>query len=187
MTTALVIIDLQKAILPPIEDTGRRSRLDATLNDVAIRLGRLKAEAESAGMPVILIQHDGDPGHRLEKGTAGWRFRDEVLPGPGTIVVHKRNCDAFHDTDLDARLRALRIKRLVVGGCMTQFCVDTTVRRAVSIGYDVTLIEDGHATSDFGILTAEQIVDHHNRLLSGFEAGSSSVNLDTADAMRLFV
>ena len=31
-----------------------------------------------------------------------------------------------------------------MAGCMTQYCVDTSVRRTVSLGYDVTLAEDGH-------------------------------------------
>ena len=68
---------------------------------------------------------------------------------------------------------------------MTQFCVDTTVRRAVSNGFDVVLVEDGHATSDFGVLTADQIVAHHNRLLSGFDAGSRIVTVAPAAAIRV--
>lgn len=43
--------------------------------------------------------------------------------------------------------------------------------RAASMGFNVTLLSDGHATSDLGALTAEQIIDHHN-ILSGFDAGA---------------
>ncbi len=68
---------------------------------------------------------------------------------------------------------------------MSQFCVDTTTRRAVSLGFDVTLLEDGHATSDFGALTAEQIVHHHNQILSGFEAGSQTVRVVPVEAVKL--
>jgi nicotinamidase-related amidase len=38
---------------------------------------------------------------------------------------------------------------------MTQYCVDTTVRRAVSLGYEVTLVGDGHMTADSDALTFE--------------------------------
>ena len=181
MTTALLIIDVQQAILTGAE---RQAVIDARLDEVAARLGRLKREAEAAGVPVILIQHDGGSGHRLESGTPGWQFRDEIAPADDTIVVHKRSCDAFHDTVLSERLAELGINHLIIGGCMTQYCVDTTTRRAVSDGYDVTLLEDGHATADFGGLTAEQIVDHHNYILSGFDAGSKAVSVKLAGSVR---
>jgi len=45
---------------------------------------------------------------------------------------------------------------------MTQYCVGTSVRRAVSLGYDVTLAEDGHLTADSESLTFDQIIAHHN-------------------------
>jgi len=60
---------------------------------------------------------------------------------------------------------------------MTQFCVDTTVRRAVRLGFDVLLVSDGHMTADSGGLTFEQIVAHHNALLNGFDAGSHTVRV----------
>jgi nicotinamidase-related amidase len=64
---------------------------------------------------------------------------------------------------------------------MTQFCVDTTCRRAVSLGYDVTLIADGHMTSDTDDLTFEQIIAHHNAVLDGFDAGAHAIELCRAD------
>lgn len=68
---------------------------------------------------------------------------------------------------------------------MTQFCVDTTVRRAVSLGYDVDLVSDGHMTADFGGLSFEQIIAHHNALLDGFDAGLHSVRIVPHD--QIFV
>jgi len=91
--------------------------------------------------------------------------------------VHKTSCDSFFETDLEARLRARGVTHLIVGGCMTQFCVDTTVRRAVSLGFDVTLIADGHTTADMGRLSFEEIVIHHNMLLDGFDAGPHEIRL----------
>ena len=185
MKTALLIIDVQQAILQGVATPDRQAVIDSELDRVSSRLGCLKAPAEAAGMPVVLVQHDGDLGHRLAVGAEGWRFRPEIAPSDQTIIVHKRSCDSFHETDLQARLEERGIDRLIVGGCMTQFCVDTTVRRAVSNGCDVVLVEDGHATSDFGVLTADQIVAHHNRLLSGFDAGSRIVTVAPAAAIRV--
>ena len=46
----------------------------------------------------------------------------------------------------------------------TELCVDTTCRRAISLGFDVTLVSDGHTTID-GDLPAESIIGHHNAVL----------------------
>lgn len=65
---------------------------------------------------------------------------------------------------------------LVVGGYMSQYCVDTTVRRAVSLGFDVTLVTDGHMTADSGTLQFSEIVAHHNETLDGFDGGGAKVD-----------
>lgn len=180
MTTALLIIDMQNHILHGLADTARQPPLDRRLNEVAARLAALQVRARAAGAPVILVQHDGDGVHRLARGSEGWRIRAELAPAPGDIVVHKRSCDSFYATDLADRLRSLGVTRLVAGGCMTQFCIDTTVRRAVSMGYDVVLAGDGHTTADSGDLGFEQIIAHHNTLLDGFDAGPHSVSVRPA-------
>jgi nicotinamidase-related amidase len=63
---------------------------------------------------------------------------------------------------------------------MSQFCVDTTVRRAVSLGYDVTLIADGHTTGDTATFTFSEIIAHHNETLDGFDAGKATVEIRPA-------
>jgi len=68
---------------------------------------------------------------------------------------------------------------------MTQYCIDTTVRRAVSLGYDVVLAADGHMTADTDALLFEQIIAHHNALLDGFDAGGHAVRVCRADQIRL--
>lgn len=183
MTTALLIIDVQKAILNPAETPARQQAQDAALDAVAMRLSKLQQAARKAGAPVVIVQHSGEAQHRLGRGQPGWQLRDEIAPQAGEPVVHKTACDSFFDTDLEARLKERHVTHLVIGGCMTQFCVDTTVRRAVSMGYDVTLVADGHATEDSGALTFEQIVAHHNGVLDGFDAGTKVASVKKAEAI----
>jgi len=180
MTTALIVIDVQNAILDGLASAERQPVIDAALHVVVARLAVVKARARSAGVPVVLVQHDGSDGHRLHTGCDGWRLRAEIAPMPGDIVVHKTACDSFYETDLQARLQALGATHLVIGGCMTPYCVDTTVRRAVSLGYDVTLLSDGHTTTDSQSLTFDQIITHHNGVLDGFDAGLHSVRLQAS-------
>ena len=177
MTTALIIIDVQNAILSGLASAERQPAIDAALHAVVASLAVVKARARAAGAPVILVQHDGTDDHRLRAGGDGWRLRAEIAPMPGDVVVHKTACDSFYDTDLQARLQALGATHLAIGGCMSQFCIDTTVRRAVSLGFDVTLLEDGHMTADMNGLSFDQIIAHHNAVLDGFDAGAHSVRL----------
>ncbi len=161
MQTALLVIDLQVgmfsgALIPPIH-AG-----DALLARVAGVLN----QARRSGMKVVFVRHTAAAGRPLEAGTPGWPIHPAVAPRDGEAVIDKRTPNSFHETMLQAELAGIR--RLVVVGAQTELCVDTTCRRARSLGFDVTLVEDGHSTWDNDALTADQIIRHTNRTLSGW-------------------
>ncbi len=74
----------------------------------------------------------------------------------------------YFRTDLDAKLKARGIDRVVIAGMQTEYCVDTSVRSAMSHGYKVVLGADAHSTFDSPDLKAADIVAHHNRVLRSF-------------------
>lgn len=156
--TALLVIDTQVALL----DGAYR---DAEVTEA---IQGLLARARAAGAAVIYMQHDGDPGERLEPGAPGWLIHPELAPRDGEAVLRKRASDSFYRTPLQAELEARGITSLVVTGLRTERCVDTTCRQAVSRGYDVTLATDAHTTKDTDVLPAEQIVAHTNDNLDDF-------------------
>lgn len=181
MKSALLIIDVQKTVLADDDLLpDRRKIVDAAFDKTVERLRQLQIKARAADVPVILVQHDGGTGDLLERGSDGWQIRDEIAPLAGDIVVEKRSADSFYDTCLSAVLAEHGITHLVAGGCMSQYCVDTTLRRAVSLGYDVTLIGDGHTTSDTASLPYDDIVRHHNETLNNFRAGTRFIRLENA-------
>jgi nicotinamidase-related amidase len=180
---ALLVIDVQNGILADPK-LVRQKEIDRALDETVHRIAGLIDKARAASVPVVYVQHNGGPGHRLEPNTPGWPIRAEIAPRPGDPVIHKRACDSFFETDLGTELEAAEVGRLVICGCMTQYCVDTTVRRAVSLGYDVVLVADGHMTSDTKTLQFEQIIAHHNTLLDGFDAGEHSVQVHPARQIR---
>ena len=182
MSTALVVIDVQKGILA-LPDAPRAAVLER-FDEVRGRIAGLVAAARRADVPIIFVQHDGPPGHRLETGTLGWAICEDLNGASGDPVVRKTACDSFHETKLQAVLSEHGIRRLVVAGLMTQYCVDTTCRRAVSLGYDVTLVADGHTTADSRTLTVEEIVAHHNALLDGFDAGTAAITVAPANQVE---
>ncbi|WP_242361784.1 cysteine hydrolase family protein [Anaeromyxobacter sp. SG17] len=176
--TALVVIDVQKGIFAGKQTSPRWP-------EILERIGALAARAAAAGLPVIYVQHDGGPGHRLEVGGEGWQLDPVLARTPPSAVCRKTACDAFFETPLQAELNRRGVKQLLVAGCMSQFCVDTTCRRAVSLGYDVVLVGDAHATADSGALVADQIIAHLNDTLDGFEAGSAAVTVRSAAGLPL--
>ncbi|MGO4706273.1 cysteine hydrolase family protein [Microvirga sp. 2MCAF38] len=181
MTTALVIIDVQKNILAI---PGARPAVLERFDEVRGWIAHLVDEARRADILVIFVQHDGAPGHRLQAGSPGWEICEDLNRSPADTVVRKTACDSFHETNLQAALAARDIRHLVIAGLMTQYCVDTTCRRAVGLGYDVTLVADGHTTSDSALLSVEQIVAHHNAVLDGFNVESAVLTVTPASDVK---
>lgn len=173
INTALIVIDVQVGIIEGFHAYRGREVLE--------QINKLLSKATSSNTTIIYIQHDGETGHPLEAGTDGWQIHPEIKPREGDVVIRKRAADSFFETPLRQELEARGIKHLVLTGCMTEYCVDTTSRRAVSVGYDVTLVSDAHTTIDNQRLTAAQIIAHHNALLDGFDAGSHSITVKPAD------
>ena len=171
--TALVIIDVQVGIIEGF--SAYRG------GDVLDQINALRAKAEASDVPVIYVQHDGASGDPLEVGSEGWQIHPEIKPHEEDLIIRKRASDSFFETTLDSELKARGINRLVVAGCQTEYCVDTTTRRAVTMGYDVTLVSDAHTTFDNRVLSAAQIIAHHNALLNGFDAGSHVITVKPAD------
>ena len=132
MTTALLIIDVQNAVLDGEGTPERQPAIDAAYAETVGRLQSIQARARAAHIPVIFVQHDGGQGDPLARSSNGWGLRHEIAPVLGETVVHKTSCDSFFQTDLEEELAKLSISHLVIGGCQTQFCIDTTARRAIS-------------------------------------------------------
>jgi nicotinamidase-related amidase len=162
--TALVVIDAQIGVV------GEAYHHDEVLDNINLLLDR----ARTNGTPVIYVQHN-DPW--MEPGTPLWQIHPAVAPREGEPAVQKKSPDSFHETHLQAELEARGIKRLVITGGQTQFCVDTTVRRAVAQGYDVLLASDAHTTEDSETLPAEKIIAFYNETLNGFWAGEHKVRV----------
>lgn len=176
MKSALLVIDVQVGI-------ARGKGIYAGWPKILANIGELISKARACGLPVIFVQHDGGPGHRLEPQTDGWALCPELGVSSTDTIVRKSASDSFFNTGLETTLRERGIRHLVVAGCMTEYCVDTTVRRAVSLGFNVTLASDAHGTWNSPKLDAEQIIEHHNGLLDEFSAGSATVKVTPSAAV----
>jgi nicotinamidase-related amidase len=165
--SALLVIDVQVNV---VKDAYKR---DQVLDHIHTLLGH----ARGTDTPVMYVQHEGREGEGLEAGTPGWQIHPAISPQKGEPVVHKRACDAFHQTFLQQELEQRGIDHLVVVGALTDYCVATSVRRATTCGYDVTLVSDAHTTEDNEVLTAAQVIAYHNHLLNGFRTNSYTITV----------
>jgi ureidoacrylate peracid hydrolase len=66
----------------------------------------------------------------------------ELTPQPGDLVLYKTRYSGFYGTDLDRILKSRSVASLVVTGCTTSICVESTIRDAMFRDYRCVLLED---------------------------------------------
>lgn len=162
MKTALLIIDVQQGLC---EGEGRAFESD----EVIARINQVAAQARAAHAPVVFIQHETRVGY-LEHGSREWQLADGLQEEPGDLRVRKTTPDAFQGTELDTLLKARGVSELIICGMHTEFCVDSTTRRALALGYPVTLVADAHTSAGNAVLTPRLVIDHHNATLTNISS-----------------
>ena len=152
--SAVLVVDVQKALCCGKEATYMAIE---TIN----KINQVIAKARVVDVPIIFIQHETPLG-AFTYESDGWQLQVELANTESDIYIRKTASDAFQHTDLQTRLDVLQVNHLVICGMQSEFCVDSTVRRALALGYPVTVVEDGHTTIDTPVLAAASISAHHN-------------------------
>lgn len=141
MMKALLIIDVQNDYFP--NGKCELCQSEAAL-DVIKRL--LKCFREN-NQPVYYVQHiSAENAAFFISNTDGASIHREIKPLDSEKIIEKHYPNSFYETDLQEKLKRNSITELVVCGMMTHMCVDTTVRAAKDLGYQVTLISNACAT-----------------------------------------
>jgi nicotinamidase-related amidase len=161
MRKALIIVDMQRGSFTPATPRYDAQGLVARLNSLARR-------TRGAGGLVVFVQHEGPPGDAHHPAEAGFQLLPELVVDEADVIVRKTSCDAFLGTDLEEVLERVGADELIVTGCATDHCVDTTVRSALAKGYRTTAPSDGHTTADRHYLPASKIIEHHNAVWAEF-------------------
>lgn len=158
MSTALIIVDIQNDYFPK-----GRMELSSPEKAAANASKVLEWFRQNNKENIFHVQHiASDPalGFFLPD-TEGAEINDAVLPLENESIIVKHFANSFLKTELESKLKEKGITKLVVVGMMTHMCIDATVRAAVDLGYETTLIEDACATRDLAyqdtIVPAEQV------------------------------
>ena len=94
------------------------------------------------GVGSVVQAPDGSESRILVRDTWNTDILSELTPEAGEVVLYKHRFSGFFETDLDAILRRLDIRHLVVTGCTTSVCVEATIRDAMFRDYSCVLLED---------------------------------------------
>src|SRR5580700_8720231 len=100
---AVLSIDMQRAIFDGLGGK-HQAMIDGALDRMLAGVATMQRAARARGIPVVHVQHEGTPGHRLAHGGLGWEIRPEVAPVANEPVVAKQYCDAFFGTKLSELL-----------------------------------------------------------------------------------
>ncbi|HTG01309.1 MAG TPA: isochorismatase family cysteine hydrolase [Nitrospirota bacterium] len=165
--TALLVIDPYNDFISAGGRLWDRLRSVAEANNCVHHMLQLLDAARKAGVRVFYALHRRyRPGdyeswkyiapiqkagwlHRaFEYGTWAGEIRREFEPRLGDIVAAEHWCSSgFANTDLDLQLKKHGLHRLIVIGLTAHTCVESTVRYAAELGYEVTVVKD--ATADY--------------------------------------
>ena len=174
MKQAFLVVDIQHGLFA---DEPR----PPGINTVIRNINAMSARARAAGDPVFFIQHE-ELGE-LEPGSPAWRLDDRLEVDPRDSFIRKSTSAPYASSDLQAQLLAQGVKRVVVAGYSTEFCVDSTVRWSASLGFAVTLVADAHTMHDKAHLPAAEIIAHHNATLPAIQSLGAPIGALPAAAL----
>lgn len=152
---ALLVIDMQKGSF-----TSQTPRFDS--EGVVRRINELAFIFRELSYPVIYIQHDGTGTGEFEKHSFDWENLDELIVESTDVRIDKYANDVFYKSQLQSKLNELDVNELLVTGCATDFCIESTIQSALVKDFNVTVISDGHTTGDRPHLKAEKVIEHYN-------------------------
>lgn len=201
--TALILVDLQKGLRSapsPTAPGGARSNPNVGANTTRLlaafrhafstRLPRGQDGRTDPDSPTHIwhIRHHSllaDSALNLEHNPEGVQPEPyaelSALSGAREEVMVKHVNSAFIGTQLEARLRADNIRRLVVAGMTTDHCVSTTVRMAANLGAVVRRASTGDAVSEGEILLVGDATCAHPQR----EVRGATIDAETVQKVHL--
>jgi ureidoacrylate peracid hydrolase len=160
--SALLVIDMQKGFCDPNSQMEKSGVGTANQRAILPNVLRLVEYCREQGMPILWsqqIHYPEDVTRRKRRipshidkqnwapclrGTWEVDFMPEAQEAirPEDLIVEKHRASVFFETTLDTKLRMLGIEQLLISGCNTDFCVETTIRDGYYRDMDVIVIRD---------------------------------------------
>jgi ureidoacrylate peracid hydrolase len=178
---ALLVIDQQNDFTHP-DGYYAKFGLDLSMvQAITDPINQLTAAARSAGVMVIWsqnvikqgfvsdspvwlgahakmgLEHLDQKDFYTMEGTWGAEIFDQCEVAEGDVVLPKLRSTVFHNTPLEALLRAHGIETLIIAGQVTEGCVDNTIRGARDRDFYTPLVADAVASTS---------LERHDRVMA---------------------
>jgi nicotinamidase-related amidase len=173
--SALILVDMQHDFCLPGGALERHGGDISAYPTIILKLATLLHSAREVGLLVVHLQmsalpdgrSDSPAQHRFNmlarrtsangrdhplryavEGSEGQQFVPALSPKVGEVVVKKYRSSGFWGTNLDMILRSNGVRTLVITGCTTEGCVESTARDALFNDYYVVVVADCVASDD---------------------------------------
>ncbi|PLS17408.1 amidase [Bacillus sp. M6-12] len=160
MKQALIIIDMQEIFFNLPQNYLFNNE------QLVININELIKQAKEKKIHIIFIQHTSqNEQDALFEGNHDWKLHKNLLVTSTDKIIKKSKWDSFYQTELLDYLKTNEIEQLIFAGAQTEFCLDTTIRAAYSLGYQKNLLfKETHSTLNGVILNASDIINHHQSI-----------------------
>ncbi|UFU00089.1 cysteine hydrolase [Radiobacillus kanasensis] len=176
MKQALLIIDAQQDLM----EGNSEGQGVFEKKKIIDNINKVMEQATKENIAIVFIR-DTD----VANGEGpGFQIHQDISVPETAVIFDKAATNSFYGTPLLEHFKQNDIEHIVIMGCKTEHCVDTAVRTATIQGFDVTLVGDGHTTSNSKNLSAQQIIAHHNETLHGhYNVDNFSLVRNTDEAL----
>ncbi|OFI45773.1 amidase [Floricoccus penangensis] len=162
LADALLVIDLQKGVCD-FEWDGKDYQIynfDKVIDGVNERLDLYYSQ----GLPIIFIQHNDES---LVEDQTDWKIVDQLNSKKGNYFVQKKHANSFYKTNLQEILQTINAKSLEICGAQTQYCVDSTIKFAHGLGYNLQMVKGLSTTYDNDYMSAENTINFYEDIWNG--------------------
>lgn len=187
---ALVVVDMQNGFVSPEGSYAKLGMNISHYRSIIPKIRELIDFCRNAGIPIfyteavreasgidllthvhILLPKSREERHKVPiciRGTWDGNTIDELKPTDKDHLIIKRRDGAFQDTELRMWLQSLGINSLVFCGVDTSICVETSLREAFNLGYDVMVISDATASGhkDHYTTTLERVGNYYGVVMN---------------------
>lgn len=173
MKTVLLAVDIQQLLT-----NGKLYAFDRFCRNIS----SLMELSRKNGTEVVYVRHDDGEGKALHPGNAGFEIYQPLAPAGNERVFDKTVNSPFCGTGLLEYLRDREVKRLIVVGLQTDYCIDAAVKCGYEHGFEIIVPEYCNSTVDNSYMTAEQSYSYYNHFIWK-DRYAKCVDIDTASDM----
>lgn len=151
LSDALLVIDLQNGVC---QDSYQPQKLTLLVNQ------RMN-EYNKTNRAVIFIQHCDSELIYQEKN---WEIIPQINQPDDAYFVQKKHASAFYKTDLQQLLTKIEVESIEICGAQTEYCVDSTIKVAHSLGYKLTMLPNATTTMDNKYMSAAKTIQLYENI-----------------------